>query len=98
MSAPRNAPPRPKRRLAPFPAGKNRGRPRKGRVPRALNDPFALHEALHMAWVIGRLLDAELIRHPAVLLRPALRRRAERIGEDLAALYQQLGALSAEGD
>jgi len=58
--------------------------------------PFApgthgCHEALHMASVLMEMVDERLCQHPAVLLKPEWRNKAEAARDLLMELYQDIG-------
>ncbi|HEV7305191.1 hypothetical protein [Ensifer sp.] len=50
------------------------------------------HEALHVASMLGDLVDGRLCDHPAVLMVPEWYALAERAQEALFDLYQAIGA------
>ena len=53
---------------------------------------FGCHEALHMANVLGELVDTRLCEHPAVQQRPEWAALAEQASTALHDLYQAIGA------
>lgn len=50
------------------------------------------HEALHVTDMMVDILDRHLRQHPAILSRPAWAARVDRAMEELATLYQEIGA------
>lgn len=61
------------------------------------NNPFTIHEALHMAAFLEGSVSAELCEHPAISVRPEWKILADEAAEALAALYQLIGAYEPEG-
>ncbi|MQX70114.1 hypothetical protein [Sinorhizobium meliloti] len=49
------------------------------------------HEALHVASMLGDLVDGQLCNHPAVLLNPEWYSLAEKAQDALFELYQAIG-------
>ena len=49
------------------------------------------HEALHIASVLMEMVDERLRQHPAVLLKPEWRNKAEAARDLLMELYQDIG-------
>jgi hypothetical protein len=50
------------------------------------------HEALHVANLAVRLIENELCQHGAIISNADWYRRARRAQDELAALYQEIGA------
>ena len=50
-----------------------------------------------MAYVGQDILDRHLLTHPAIVLNPDWYRRASRAAGELAALYQDIGAVHLGG-
>lgn len=61
-------------------------------MPRATAaEPFARHEAQHMAEFLSRTVGAELCEHPVIVVRPKLLALALQARDTLAELYQAAG-------
>ena len=56
------------------------------------------HEALHVASILGGLVEARLCDHPAVLLVPEWYSLAERAHDALFDLYQAIGSAHLGGE
>lgn len=52
---------------------------------------FGCHEALHVASMLGDLVEGQLCNHPAVLLNPEWYALAEKAQDVLFDLYQAIG-------
>lgn len=57
------------------------------------NDPFTVHEALHVAYLLQDSAERYLADHPAVVARPEIRALADRAVEALGEVYQALGGV-----
>jgi len=55
-------------------------------------DPFGLHEVLHMSLFLAESVETQLLAHPEVRADPEWRALAERACDALQALYQAVGA------
>jgi hypothetical protein len=53
---------------------------------------FGCHEALHMASVFAEMVDEKLGQHPAILLQPEWKAKADAAATLLFDLYQMIGA------
>lgn len=50
------------------------------------------HEALHICSFLASAVDHELVQHPAIYSNHVWRRRAMKALDELATLYQEIGA------
>lgn len=53
---------------------------------------FGCHEALHSCHVMLSIIESHLANHPAILLNADWYRRVARATDELAKLYQEIGA------
>lgn len=53
---------------------------------------FGCHEALHMASVVGDMVDTQLLSHPAIIANPEWFAKAEAAAKACYDLYQAIGA------
>lgn len=59
-------------------------------------DSFSYHEALDRAWVVLSTLESILGEHPVIRKEPEAKVLYDQAVENLGALYQKLGAISAD--
>ncbi len=57
---------------------------------------FGCHEALHVTNMMVEVLERHLAEHPAIQANSAWKARVERAQDELAALYQEIGAAHIE--
>jgi 23S rRNA G2445 N2-methylase RlmL len=57
---------------------------------------YGCHEALHVANMMVEMLERHLGDHPAILSNPEWKARVDRAADELASLYQEIGAAHVE--
>jgi hypothetical protein len=62
----------------------------------AEQDPFGIHEVLHMTLFLAESVETQLLDHRAVRANPEWAALAERACDALQALYQSVGAVHNE--
>jgi hypothetical protein len=58
----------------------------------AQQDPFGVHEVMHMSLFLAESVETQLLAHREVLANAEWRALAERACDALQALYQAVGA------
>ena len=60
-----------------------------------LDDPFSAHEALDRAHLAAAFFSDNIAEHTFVQAHPKLRRKAERLADQLGQFYQDVGQIWA---
>lgn len=66
------------------------------RRPDPQSDPFSAHEALDRAHLAAYFFDQNVAEHSFVQTHPRLKKRAEKLAEQLAGFYQDVGQVWAK--
>lgn len=56
-------------------------------------DSYHIHEALHMSFVFGDMIERHLLDHPAVKEYKDVKKHVKEATEHLAKAYMKIGAL-----
>jgi hypothetical protein len=65
------------------------------RRPNPQSDPFSAHEALDRAHLASYFFDQNVAEHAFVQSHPRLKKKAERLAEQLGGFYQDVGQIWA---